>query len=68
MRKYGIENFFIEEVEQLQNLLTGVRNISRIDAGQDLEESKELPVNLYISNIAKHFNYSEKHLRTILKA
>ena len=58
----------VEEVEQLQNLLTGVRNISRIDAGQDLEESKELPVNLYISNIAKHFQkkYSKKTIHTNL--
>ena len=36
-------------------MLTGVRNISRIDAGQDLEETKELPVNLYISNIVEQF-------------
>ena len=58
----------VEEVEQLQNLLTGVRNISRIDAGQDLEESKELPVNLYISNIAEHFQkkYSKKTIHTNL--
>lgn len=51
----------VEEVEQLQSLLTGVRNISRIDAGQDLEETKELPVNLYISNIVEHFQKKYDH-------
>lgn len=52
----------VEEVEQLQSLLTGVRNISMIDAGQALEETKELPVNLYISNIVEQFQKKYDHI------
>lgn len=56
-----------EEVEQLQTLLTGVRNISRIDAGLDLEsdETNNLPVNLYISNLVSHLQ--KKHEKVIIE-
>lgn len=57
----------VEEVEQLQNLITEVKNISRIDSGQDLmeEETKELPVNLYISNLVSHLQ--KKHENVEIK-
>lgn len=40
----------IDEVSHLQNLLTGVRNISKIDAGVSLE-SDSLEVNSFIKNL-----------------
>lgn len=51
-----LSNAIVEEVEQLQRLITGVRNISKIDAGDDFqEEIKNLPVNFYVSNIVENF-------------
>jgi len=61
-----LSNAIVEEVEQLQRLITGVRNISKIDAGDDFqEEIKNLPVNFYVSNIVG--NFQKKYESVILK-
>lgn len=39
----------IDEVSHLQNLLTGIRSISKIDA--DIANCQEIPANTYIKNI-----------------
>lgn len=47
----------IDEVSHLQDLLTGVRNISKIDAGNGTEETTEpLPVNQFLKNIISRIN------------
>lgn len=50
----------IDEVSHLQKLLSGIRNISRIDA--DIASCQEIPANTYIRNIVERFqkSYPEK--------
>lgn len=57
-------NAIIDEVSHLQNLLTGVRNISKIDAGAGIEKNLEknpLPVNTYLKNIITRINKNYPH-------
>lgn len=60
-------NAIIDEVSHLQQLLTGVRNISKIDAGVREESESELeslPVNTYIQNVISRIqkNYSKSKI------
>lgn len=41
----------VDEVTHLQDLITGVRNISKIDSGAMEEENQVLPVNIYTKNL-----------------
>lgn len=58
----------IDEVDHLQTLLNGVRNISKIDAGDAFYENNltPLPVNTYINSIIKKMENKYQNVSFVL--
>lgn len=61
-QRMELSRAIIDEVSHLQNLLTGVRNISKIDA--DIAQGQMIPVNTFVKNIITRVgkNYKETQI------